>query len=651
MRQKTNLWLDLIHNERNSPNPFEASQPSAASARYAFELIKSELTIYLEDWREKEGKTPSDEDLQRAACALVYDSEEVSQATTKMKASWLRDLIFSSDRLAQEARWLKVKGLERWHQLQINGKGNIFELDPMEMEMHEFVKARRLLGLTAMDSELQAEARNIIRRMEEASSYSSEEVTQFLVRLVYGSTDWLAGFRQRAHLPRSEDMADEGKRSKDPTTIDSTVHNPKRLEFELAEYVRGQMAFGIEPTDADLQRQARIIIYEYDDGWNQTAADDPLWMAAFRQQHVPSGLSTDSLLSGVQMPTMPATADLWSQPLSTTSNRSPSSGTTSPFNSAGSGSGIIASAAATTTTTNKLGGYYLNDANCYVRLARELKKFVSATLSPNNPNCHVPSDEELQHQARWIVYEDDDPWNQTAADNFEWLRRFKRDVGLLTDPSLPGLPTSHKGWNTAQGGSGFSPPYACPNPAKAAQLTLAGPPFNSDNNMSVTMDEAAKPITAAANRFVRGLGEKRPAAVFCSRELERELSEFVSAEVVGSGGVWPSDERIRERARQVLGEERTPVDDAVLLGRFREVMRGRLGLGGSEQVGGEMGMGTGMALPVVTSAEMDFSTASAAAGVVMDRELDDVLQQMDFDFGDMGDLMGVATGGMPMDQL
>jgi hypothetical protein len=64
-----------------------------------------------------------------------------------------------------------------------------------------------------------------------------------------------------------------------------------------------------------------------------------------------------------------------------------------------------------------------------------------------------------------------------------------------------------------------------------------------------------------------------------------------------------------------------------------------------------MGMGTGMALPVVTSAEMDFSTASAAAGVVMDRELDDVLQQMDFDFGDMGDLMGVATGGMPMDQL
>lgn len=639
--QNTDLWLDLIHNERNSPNPFEASQPSAASARYAFELIKSELTIYLEDWREKEGKTPSDEDLQRAACALVYDSEEVSKATAKSKASWLRDLIFSSDRLAQEARWLKVKGLERWHQLQINGKGNIFELDPMEAELHEFVKARRLLGLTAMDSELQAEACNIIRRMEEASSYSSEEVTQFLIRLVFGSTDWLAGFRQRSHLPRSEDMADEGKRSKDPTTIDSTVHNPKRLEFELAEYVRGQMVLGIEVTDADLQRQARIIIYEYDDGWNQTAADDPIWMAAFRQQHVPSNPSTESLFTGIQMPPLPAAADIWSQPVST-SNRSPSSGTTSPFNSSRSGSGIASVA------THKLGGYYLNDANCYVRLTRELKKFVAATMSPNNPNCHVPSDEEIQHQARWIVYEDDDPWNQTAADNFEWLRRFKRDVGLLTDPSLPGLPTSHVGWNTAQGGSGFSPPYACPNPAKAVQVS---PPFSSHNNMSATMDEAAKPITAAANRFVRGLGEKRPAAVFCSRDLERELSEFVTAEVVASGGVWPSDERIRERAKQVLGEERTPVDDAVLLGRFREVMRGRLGLGGDEQVGGGMGMGMGTetvgVLPVA-SAEMNFSAASTGA---MDRELDDVLQQMDFDFGDMGDLMGVATGGMPMDQI
>ncbi len=385
--------LDLIHDERNSPNPYEASQPSVASARNAFELIKSELSIFIDDWREKEGKAPSDEELQRAACALVYDTEEVSQASASSKASWLRDLLFSSERLAQEARWLKVKGIDCWQQLTINGKGNIFELDPMELELTEFVKARRLLGLTAMDSELQTQACKIIQRMELASTYSSDEVTQFLVRLVFGSTAWLAGFRQRAHLPRSEDMADEGKRSKDPSTIDSTIHNPNRLEFELAEFLRGQRLLGVEPSDADLQKQARTIIYEYDDGWNQTAADDSLWLAGFRQRHAPS----PTLFSGIELPTAPTTADPWCQPLSN-ANKTHSSGSTSPLNSN--------SSRGPTTSPHNPFGYYLNDANCYQRLARELRKFVTSSMSPNNPNCHIPSDQELQHQARWIIYEE-----------------------------------------------------------------------------------------------------------------------------------------------------------------------------------------------------------------------------------------------------
>jgi len=228
----------LIHDERNSPNPYEASRPTTSSARHAFELIKSELSYYADDWREREGKDPSDEDLQRTACTLIYDAEDVAGSTPHPTTSWLRDLLFSDERLAQEARWTKVKGIDCWQQLRINGKTNIFELDPMESELHDYVKGRRLLGLTAMDSELRAEACKIIQRMG-ANTYqhSSDQVVEFLIRLAKSSTKWLAGFRQRAHLPRSEDMADEGKRSKDPNTIDSTIHNPSRLEFELAEYI------------------------------------------------------------------------------------------------------------------------------------------------------------------------------------------------------------------------------------------------------------------------------------------------------------------------------------------------------------------------------------------------------------------------------
>ncbi|KAE9579872.1 hypothetical protein CGMCC3_g4272 [Colletotrichum fructicola] len=66
----------------------------------------------------------------------------------------------------------------------------------------------------------------------------------------------------------------------------------------------------------------------------------------------------------------------------------------------------------------------------YRRLAKELSRFVASTMSPNNPNSHIPTDEEIRHQARWVLYDDDDPWNQTPADVEEWLLKFKKDVGL-----------------------------------------------------------------------------------------------------------------------------------------------------------------------------------------------------------------------------
>jgi hypothetical protein len=34
----------------------------------------------------------------------------------------------------------------------------------------------------------------------------------------------------------------------------------------------------------------------------------------------------------------------------------------------------------------------------------------------------------LQAESRSIVYGDRDPWNQTAADNPEWLRMFKQGI-------------------------------------------------------------------------------------------------------------------------------------------------------------------------------------------------------------------------------
>ncbi|KAK0640192.1 hypothetical protein DIS24_g9601 [Lasiodiplodia hormozganensis] len=44
--------------------------------------------------------------------------------------------------------------------------------------------------------------------------------------------------------------------------------------------------------------------------------------------------------------------------------------------------------------------------NIVRRLARELSWFVAITTSTRNPDSHVPTDEELQHQARWIMFDE-----------------------------------------------------------------------------------------------------------------------------------------------------------------------------------------------------------------------------------------------------
>lgn len=46
------------------------------------------------------------------------------------------------------------------------------------------------------------------------------------------------------------------------------------------------MLNGVLPTDDMFQREARTMLYQDggDDGWNQTVADDPIWLQEFRER-------------------------------------------------------------------------------------------------------------------------------------------------------------------------------------------------------------------------------------------------------------------------------------------------------------------------------------------------------------------------------
>jgi len=66
------------------------------------------------------------------------------------------------------------------------------------------------------------------------------------------------------------------------------------LTVRLGQYVKDQMAQGLVPTDDQLQKQARFLLYEDDDSWNQTAADNQEWLQLFKKAHNLPSTATDA---------------------------------------------------------------------------------------------------------------------------------------------------------------------------------------------------------------------------------------------------------------------------------------------------------------------------------------------------------------------
>ncbi|RAH47234.1 uncharacterized protein BO95DRAFT_441370 [Aspergillus brunneoviolaceus CBS 621.78] len=55
------------------------------------------------------------------------------------------------------------------------------------------------------------------------------------------------------------------------------------IQRELTEYITRQLASKVVPTDKMLQDHARMIVYGCDDGWNQTCADNPVWLSNLKR--------------------------------------------------------------------------------------------------------------------------------------------------------------------------------------------------------------------------------------------------------------------------------------------------------------------------------------------------------------------------------
>ncbi|OAG12039.1 uncharacterized protein CC84DRAFT_1159426 [Paraphaeosphaeria sporulosa] len=83
-------------------------------------------------------------------------------------------------------------------------------------------------------------------------------------------------------------------------------------------------------------------------------------------------------------------------------------------------------------------------ATCWEILTLRLGQFARESMERNGPGS--VTDAMLQSEARRILYDTDDAWEQTAADNPEWLNLFRKAHGMdLTQPkAIAGHYSSHE---------------------------------------------------------------------------------------------------------------------------------------------------------------------------------------------------------------
>ncbi|KAF6829748.1 C2H2 type zinc finger domain-containing protein [Colletotrichum musicola] len=391
----------LVQFEHGSIIPFKPSRGPADTLPSAYELLKLELEYYLRNHFEANESLPSDDDLKYEGCSVIFGSEfalaaDAAAAPTAAMppVSWLRDLFMSCGDAATRARFRPMGQLVqgRITTLRINGKANIFENCELEAQLCHYYAGGG--GASLSDSDIQQAACAVLKRVDSSSPNPSQRFVGFLARLVWESTDWLVALRQRA-----EQMLHGGVGPGTLMGFDESPASGVREELGLLDFY-GSMS-------ADQRRW-------YFSGMKSGPAPEDNSLAFYPGAAEVNGTPQTELFQPPEQE-LPDPRDFFlrlhnPRALHAGPHPSPAGG------GLPRGHGI---------------SFSLNDSHRYLRLAGELSRFVASTMSPNNPASHVPSDDELRHQARWILYDDDDPWNQTPADTEQWLRKFKQDVGLL----------------------------------------------------------------------------------------------------------------------------------------------------------------------------------------------------------------------------
>lgn len=394
----------MIDSERVSPFPFAASNNPIESPRHAYELMKLELSNYLESYYDRFGKFPGADDLHYEACRIVFTAEIHSFDDFRpLSSSWLRDLIMSVGDIVERAKLspLRSNAENRVTSLKIIGKSDLFENCPLEGQLLQFVIENCTTNIS--DADLQQQARMILQDAENESLTPSELVTTWFLQLIGSSSAWLADFRIRAQIPCTTQITANLGQDGSCSAIDNIIQNYNTLDERLLEYMEMLQTHGILPDDENLRQKGLSIIAELENAeWRAIASQNHSWLTRFKRRHLPWSNIYDIPImvekrdnSRVRQgqPAAKAIPGMGHSQAGQGTLMKPTSGNHTPPSHM-------------TSSTRKKGLIFFNDPNFDRWVGRQLARWVAATTSVHNPNRHIPTDEELQHQARWIGYEE-----------------------------------------------------------------------------------------------------------------------------------------------------------------------------------------------------------------------------------------------------
>ncbi|KAF7161919.1 hypothetical protein CNMCM5623_007334 [Aspergillus felis] len=135
---------------------------------------------------------------------------------------------------------------------------------------------------------------------------------EFAAQVVNALPPYLIGPESRSVIPFSATNSDArdhftqiSSRASSPDPV--TGLSPAQLSsftqvltLHLSRYAQQQIKQGIIPTDEMFQQESRRLLYDSEDSWNQTIADNPEWLSTFRRLHCDG--TTQSMRDDLQLP-------------------------------------------------------------------------------------------------------------------------------------------------------------------------------------------------------------------------------------------------------------------------------------------------------------------------------------------------------------